>query len=637
MALTVATGFIVDDAIVVVEAISHRLAQGEAPFAAARAAAHQIGFTVVSISVSLIAVFIPLLLMGGVIGRLFREFSVTLAVAIAVSAVVSLTLIPVMGAYLAPATPSNPRAHWSDLLFARLLRGYEAGLRVALRHRGLTLLVAIATVAANVLLYVHVPKGFFPQQDTGTIMAIAEAPATISFQAMSERTRELVRAVLQDPAVEHAGSFVGGGSMNQARIFISLKPPSQRPDIDRVIARLRGATQHVAGIRLFMVPVQDLRAGGRSAKSQYQYTLQGSKLVELEQAAEKLADALRASPDLRDVTTDLEKGALQSNLVIDRDAASRLGIAAQDIDQALYDAFGQRPVSKIYDAHYTYHVVLEADPALQQDPSSLAKIYVPSKDGSQVPLAALMRVEHGLKPSTVAHQGQFPAVTLSFSMRPGAPLERGTEIVQQAMGELQMPADIRGSFQGNARVFAQSLANQPLLIAAALAAVYIVLGVLYESTIHPLTILSTLPSAGIGAILALWAAGRPLDLIGLIAIILLIGIVKKNAIMMIDYALAAEREHGLTPEQSIAEACRLRFRPILMTTLTAILGAVPLAVGAGVGAELRQPLGIAVVGGLIVSQLLTLFTTPAVYLALDRFRPQSGRRRIGLDAVAVKP
>jgi len=629
MALTIATGFIVDDAIVVVEAISRRMGEGEPPLRAAHEAARQIGFTVVSISVSLIAALIPLLFMGGIIGRLFREFAVTVALAIAVSAVVSLTLIPVVGAHLGRGERGTEKPFLGDRLFRKLLAAYETALLAVLRHRGLTLGVMVATIVATAVLWIEVPKGFFPQQDTGTIVAIAEAPTTVSFQAMSQRVQDLMRVLLKDPAVARVGSFTGqsGGAPNQARLFIALKPLAERKlDMDQVIARLRRATREVQGVALYMVPVQELRVGGRISKAQYQYTLTGSDLGELETWAGRLVENLKRSPELRDVTTDLESGALQTTLVIDRDAAARLRVAPHDIDQTLYDAFGQRLVSPIYASTYTYHVVLEADPGLQEDPSSLSKVFVAGPGGQQVPLASVTRVEHGVQMSAVAHQGQAPAVTLSFSMRPGLPIQRGTEIVGQAMRELGAPSNIQGSFQGNARAFADSLASQPVLVAVALVAVYIILGVLYESTIHPITILSTLPSAGIGALLALWAAGRPLDLIGVVGVILLIGIVKKNAIMMIDYALVAERERGRSPEQAIFEACRLRFRPIMMTTFTAILGAVPLAVGTGVGAELRQPLGISIIGGLVASQLLTLFTTPVVYLALDRLRPGAAKR-----------
>jgi len=622
MALTVATGFIVDDAIVVIEAISRRMGSCESPLQAARQAARQIGFTVVSISVSLIAALIPLLFMGGMIGRLFREFAVTMALAIAFSAMVSLTLIPVMGAYLGHARRGAGEPPL-ELIFQKLLAGYEAALVVVLRHRGATLAVMGVTILATAVLWIQVPKGFFPQQDTGAIVAIAEAPMTVSFQAMTRRVQALMTVLLNDPAVARVGSYTGqsGAAPNQARIFIALKPLAERRlDTDRVIARLRRATREVQGVALYMVPVQEVRVGGRISKAQYQYTITGPDIGELERWAGRLVERLKEFPDLRDVTTDLEVGALQAMLVIDRDAAARLQVAPNEIDQTLYDAFGQRLVSSIYAPHYTYHVVLEATPELQEEPASLPKVYVAGPGGKQVPLANVVRAEHGIQMSAVAHQGQAPAVTLTFSMRPGLPIQRGTEIVERVMRELGALSNIQGTFQGNARAFTESLATQPMLIAVALFAVYVMLGVLYESTIHPVTILSTLPSAGIGAILALWVAGRPLDLIGMVGIILLIGIVKKNAIMLIDYALVAEREHARSPEQAIFEACRLRFRPILMTTITAILGAVPLAVGLGVGSELRQPLGISIIGGLLVSQVLTLFTTPVVYLALDRLR-----------------
>ena len=628
MALTVATGFIVDDAIVVIEAISRRMGGRESPLHAARQAARQIGFTVISISVSLIAALIPLLFMGGMIGRLFREFAVTLALAIAISAVVSLTLIPVIGAYLGHARGGAGKPLF-ELIFEKLLAAYEAALVIVLQHRSATLAVMGATVLATAGLWIQVPKGFFPQQDTGAIVAIAEAPMTVSFQAMTRRVQALMDLLLNDPAVARVGSYTGqsGATSNQARIFIALKPLAERGlDTDQVIARLRRTTREVQGIALYMVPVQELRVGGRISKAQYQYTITGRDLGELETWAGRLVERLKEFPDLRDVTTDLEVGALQAMLVIDRDAAARLQVAPNDIDQTLYDAFGQRLVSSIYAPHYTYHVVLEAAPELQEDPSSLAKLYVAGPGGRQVPLENVVRVEHGVQMSAVAHQGQAPAVTLTFSMRSGLPIQRGAEIVERVVRELGPPSHIQGSFQGNARAFTESLATQPMLIAVALFAVYVMLGVLYESTIHPVTILSTLPSAGIGAILALWAVGRPLDLIGVIGIILLIGIVKKNAIMLIDYALVAEREYARTPEQAIFEACSLRFRPILMTTTAAILGAVPLAVGLGVGSGLRQPLGISIIGGLLVSQVLTLFTTPVVYLALDRVRPHVERR-----------
>lgn len=623
MALTIATGFIVDDAVVVAEAISKRREAGEAPLQAVRNAVGQIGFTVLSISISLIAAFTPLLFMSGMMGRLFREFSVTLAVSIAVSAVVSLTLIPVMGAYLVHASPAAATERGEGRALSRMIAWYEAALMVALRHRAWTLASLGATVLATVSLWTVMPKSFFPQQDIGSIVAIAEAPTSISFRAMTDRVQAVMRMMMEDPAVARLGSYTGqsGGAPNQARIFVALKPLAERGvDTARVIDRLRRKARELQGVSLFMSPDQELRIGGRVSKAQYQFTLTGPNVTELETWVGRLVENLKQFRELRDVTTDLEGGTLQTNLVIDRDAAARLGVAAQDIDQVLYDAFGQRLVSAIYDAHYTYHVVLEVDPQLQEDPSSLAMIFVAGPHQRQVPIMSVTRVETGVQTNAVAHQGQSPAATLTFSMALGVPMERGTQIVEQGARDLGAPDHIRGSFQGTARAFAATVGDQPVLIAAALLAVYIILGVLYESTLHPLTILSTLPSAGIGALLSLWAAGRPLDLIGMLAVILLIGIVKKNAIMMIDHALVAERERGLSAQDAIVEACLVRFRPILMTTLTAMLGAVPLALGSGIGAELRQPLGIAIIGGLVASQFLTLFTTPAVYLALEGLR-----------------
>jgi len=634
MALTIATGFVIDDAIVVAEAISQRLAEGDRPLRAVLTAGRQIGFTVVSISVSLVAVFIPLLFMEGMIGRLFREFSVTLSVAIGVSTMVSLTLIPVIAASLARRLPKQ-RPGW----FERVVDAYAAALRGVLRHRRLALAATAGLAVLAVQLYAVVPKGFVPQQDTGTIMATAEGPTTISFEAMSDRIRTLLRTLMRDPAVAHAGSYTsqnGGGGLNQARIFIDLKPRGERAGtIQDVIARLRNATRPIPGVALYMVPVQDLKVGGRLSKSEYQYTLSGPDPAELSRWSGRLVERLRTEPDLRDVTSDLEENAFSLRLDIDRDVASRLGVQPQDIDQALYDAFGQRIVSPVYAPHYTYHIVLEVDPALQKFPTALDALHVAGPSRTQVPLAGLASARQGFQASTLAHQGQSPAVTLTFAMRPGVALQRGTRLIEQASREVGLPASIQGSFQASASAFAQALRSEPLLVAAALLTVYIVLGILYESAIHPLTILSTLPSAGIGALLALWALGRPLDLLGLIGIILLIGIVKKNAIMMIDYALVFENAHGATAEEAILRACRLRLRPILMTTLCAILGAIPLAIGGGDGAELRQPLGIAIVGGLLVSQVLTLFTTPVVYLALDRFHP--GRRSVARVAPVTPP
>jgi multidrug efflux pump len=629
MALTISTGFVVDDAIVVIENISRYLERGMGPIDAALKGAGEIGFTVVSMSISLIAVFIPILLMGGVVGRLFREFAVTLAVAIAISMVVSLTTTTMMCAKFLKSQHDkkhNLAYRVSERAFDMLLSGYDMSLRWVLRHQLITLTVLLITIGFNVYLYTIVPKGFFPQQDTGRMTGSVQAAQDISFPAMKTKVEQFFKIVKEDPAVDTVSGSVGGnggygGSVNTARSFIQLKPLEERKlSVDQVIARLRPKLSKVPGATLFMQPVQDIRIGGRSSNTQYQYTLSADSLTDLNVWAPKLVEAFREIPVLRDVNSDQQTNGKESTLVIDRDTAARFGISPQQIDNALYDSFGQRQVSTMYTSLNQYHVVMEAELGLQQNPQGLEHIYVRGKTGIPVPLSVFTSYKPSTTPLAVNHQGQFPAITLSFNLAPNAALGDAVEAIQDAEREMGMPATIRANFAGTAQAFQSSLASQPILILSALVTVYLVLGMLYESYIHPLTILSTLPSAGVGAILALILFKTDLNVIAMIGIVLLIGIVKKNAIMMIDFALESERNEGKTPLESIYTACLLRFRPILMTTMAALLGGLPLALGTGTGSELRKPLGITIVGGLIVSQMLTLYTTPVVYLYLDRFR-----------------
>ncbi|HXH13625.1 MAG TPA: multidrug efflux RND transporter permease subunit [Alphaproteobacteria bacterium] len=635
MALTIATGFVVDDAIVMIENIARYVEEGEPPLQAALKGAEQIGFTIMSLTISLIAVLIPLLFMGDIVGRLFREFAVTLSVTILVSAVVSLTLTPMMCARMLRRKPDAEQGWFyrtSERGFRSIVDFYGQTLRWVLRHQTATLLVALGTLGVTIWLYLMVPKGFFPVQDTGVILGISEAPQTVSFAAMAARQQALAHVILQDPAVESLSAFIGidgtNTTMNSGRIQINLKPLAERQiHAVEVIRRLQSALADVEGIRLYMQPVQDLTVEDRVSRTQYQYSLEAPEAHELSDWASQLLSKLQALPQLRDVASDDQSLGLQAQLVIDRDTASRFGITPLMIGNALYDAFGQRQISTMFTQSNQYRVVLEVKPQFQDDLQDLQHIYLRSASRGRVPLSAVTRVETSTAPLAINHQGQFPTVTISFNLAPGTSLGEAVQAIEAAKRELDMSPSIVAGFQGTAKAFQASLANQPLLILAALVTVYIVLGVLYESYIHPATILSTLPSAGLGALLALLIVGIDLNVIGLIGIILLIGIVEKNGIMIVDFALDAERREGKTPQDAIFQACLLRLRPILMTTLAAMLAGVPLALGSGIGAELRRPLGITMIGGLMVSQLLTLYTTPVIYLAFDRLARRLGKRR----------
>ena len=696
MALTISTGFVVDDAIVVLENVSRHIEGGMGRRQAALQGAREVGFTVLSMSVSLIAVFVPILLMGGIVGRLFREFALTLSIAIMISLVISLTTTPMMCAFVLRRPPEQHgwAYRWSERFFNAMLGFYDRTLVAALARPLQVMLILLVTICLNVFLFYEVPKGFFPQQDTGRMTGGIQADQSISFQLMKQKLQQFIAIVRQDPAVQSVVGFTGGGQTNSGFVFVALKPLAERKlSVDQVIARMRPKLNQVPGARLFLQAVQDIRVGGRQTNAQYQYTLQGDSLPELNEWAPKIAAAMEKLDMLTDVNSDQQQHGLETDLVIDRPTAARLGLTTSQIDSTLYDAFGQRQVSVIYAARNQYHVVMEVDPRFWQSPDMLKQIYVSSTGGSvkgtagtnavsgtvaastattsataasaaatvasdsarnqamnalastghsassastgapvstfgetMVPLAAFSQFGPGTTPLAVNHQGLFVASTISFNLKPGFSLSQATQAVDRVMAQLHVPSTIHGTFQGTARVFQQSLDNEPILIAAALLAVYIVLGVLYESYVHPITILSTLPSAGVGAVLALMLANTEFSIIALIGVILLIGIVKKNAIMMIDFALVAERDHGLSSREAIYQAAVLRFRPIMMTTMAAMLGAVPLAVGTGEGSEMRRPLGIAIVGGLLFSQALTLYTTPVIYLYLDRFRFWAQRR-----------
>jgi multidrug efflux pump len=644
MALTISTGFVVDDAIVMIENISRFIEAGETPMRAALKGSEQIGFTIISLTVSLIAVLIPLLFMGDVVGRLFREFAITLAVTILVSAVVSLTLTPMMSSRILKHRPDNEQTrfyHASEKVFNSVIAWYGDTLKVVLRHRFLTLMITIATLVGTILLFIIVPKGFFPVQDTGVILGISEAPESISFTNMALRQQKLVDIVLQDPAVDNASSFIGvdgtNTTLNSGRIQITLKPLDVRKiSASEVIQRLQPKVADVDGIQLFLQPLQDLTVEDRVSRTQFQYSLEDPNSAELATYTRKMVQELSKESIVTDVASDLQDQGMGAQLVIDRDTAARLGVAMADVDNTLYDAFGQRQISTIFTQLNQYHVVMEVGPNFQTDPTTLNNLYVKSANGTQVPLSTIAHWQQSRAQLAIGHQGQFPSTIISFNLAPGKALGDAVKAVNDVEKRIALPAGINASFQGTAAAFQNSLSNEPLLILAALITVYIVLGVLYESYVHPITIISTLPSAGVGAILALMLTGTEFSVIALIGIILLIGIVKKNAIMMIDFALDAERNQGKEPEEAIFQACLLRFRPIMMTTMAALLGGLPLALGGGVGAELRKPLGITIVGGLLLSQVLTLYTTPVIYLYFDKLSVRL-RKRIGQSSFNEQP